>query len=523
MQAEQKTLWRLRWRTIPGERARTDRDLLSACADLYSTSYGVWGPCGSRPGEHITRTPSDISKLLASSDSFLAVAELPDGSIVGYCVAVFAELHERGRIAWVSQLVVGEAYRNEGIATNLLFSIWQFSDRYAWGLVTANPYAVRALESATRRPCRLSEIRKHGNEVLAQLGDDVPYLPPQLESDGTHLRAVVDTHFYVSHDNVDEMRARAARGERPWALGNIAEGEEWFACTFASQSPVPLPPQRLEAILIGADRVWMDAFARMTLDGEHRWRASTTEEIEFVLSRIDLPRQASVLDVGCGDGRHAVALADHGLHVEGLDVVPALIDRARTQAGDRGGISFTVADAREPLPGKMVDLALLLYDVLGASANPNDDLVLLKNVTARLKPGASLVLSVMNAGPTAGRIPVDQMPKTDVEFVEALERLAPSNTMERSGDIFDPSLLLYYRGIYYRKEQFLQLENYLPSEHVVRDLRYSSNSLAMLIEAADLEIDDLRPVQSGHWNRDPMLVESDPDAKELLVIAHKPV
>lgn len=461
-----------------------------------------------------------MAELLASPDSFLAAAELPDGEIVGYCVAVYAEAPEvGGRIAWVSQLVVGEAFRNEGIATNLLYSIWQFSDRYAWGMVSASPYAIRALESATRRVCRLSEIRKHGNEVLRQLRGHVSYLPERLEEEDGLLRAVVDTEFFVSHKNLDDERRRAARGERPWPLGDISEGEEWFGCTFASQPPMPLPPEKLEEILVGADRVWMDAFARMTLDENHRWRAHSDTEARFIQKRLNLKTEASVLDIGCGDGRHVAALAKAGIRGEGVDAVGELIQRAQERYGSSPLVKLSVADGRELLRGPAVDAVLLLYDVLGASANRRDDLRILSSAATRLKKDGRLLLSVMNAGATAGRIPNDQRPKTDLEFLQALERLPPSNTMEESGDIFNPKLLLEYKDVYYRKEQFLQMEDFLPSEHVVRDLRYTASSLRNLLEDAKFVVDEVIPVQAGHWDRRPALDEDDPRAKELLAIA----
>lgn len=516
----QAVLWRLQWRTLRGERARSEPQLLERCADLYSTSYGVWGARGKRPGEHIKRTAADVAELLASPDSFLAVAELPDGEIVGYCVAVYAEAPKgEGRIAWVSQLVVGEPFRNEGIATNLLYSIWQFSDRYAWGMVSASPYAIRALESATRRICRLSEIRKHGNEILEQLRGHVSYLPERLEEEEGLLRAVVDTEFFVSHQNLGAERRRAARGERRWTLGDIEEGEEWFGCTFASQPPMPLPPEKLEEILIGADRVWMDAFARMTLNENHRWRAHSDEESAFIQARLNLKAGDSALDIGCGDGRHAAELAKAGIRAEGVDVVGALIEKAQESYRELQLLRLAVADAREPLSGPAVDAVLLLYDVLGASASRLDDLQILRNASARLKPGGRIALSVMNAGATAGKIPEEQQPKDDLEFLKALENLPPSNTMEESGDIFNPELLLEYKDVYYRKEQFLQMEDFLPSEHVVRDLRYSPSSLTSLLAEAGLQVEELLPVQAGHWGRRPALDDLDPRAKELLVIA----
>jgi SAM-dependent methyltransferase len=419
----------------------------------------------------------------------------------------------------VSQLVVGQAYRNQGIATNLLYSVWQFSDRYAWGMVTASPYAVRALESATRRTCRVSEIRKHGNDVLRQLAGHVRYLPERLQEEEGKIRAVVDTRFFVSHENLENERRNAARGARRWNLGGIREGEEWFACTFASQAPIPLPPEKLEEILVGADRVWMDAFARMTLDQEHKWRRHASQEIDFLRSRLQLSPGARVLDLGCGDGRHAAELARSGFFVEAIEVVPALVARGREQVGTIPRVAFAQADAREPIPGPKLDLVVLLYDVLGASAKRADDLSILRNAAVRLHPGGYLVVTVMNAGVTAGQIPSERRPQTPVDFLRALELLPPSNTMERSGDVFDPDLLLEYQGVYYRKEQFLEMEDYLPSEHVVRDLRYTTTSLAALLEEAGFEVMDLRPVQAGKWDLEPPLDMHDLRAKELLAIA----
>lgn len=51
-----------------------------------------------------------------------------------------------------------------------------------------------------------------------------------------------------------------------------------------------------------------------------------------------------VLDVGCGTGDNAIALADRGHEVWGIDAAPTAIERARAKAGDRR-IELRVHDA----------------------------------------------------------------------------------------------------------------------------------------------------------------------------------
>jgi SAM-dependent methyltransferase len=67
----------------------------------------------------------------------------------------------------------------------------------------------------------------------------------------------------------------------------------------------------------------------------------------------ELPPSGPVLDVGCGSGDHAIALARRGLHVVGVEIVAEAIAQARAKAqalspelAER--LDFQVADALRP-------------------------------------------------------------------------------------------------------------------------------------------------------------------------------
>ena len=136
--------------------------------------------------------------------------------LIGYCIALRFETAE-GPVAWITQLVVASNYRKAGVATHMMFSIWQFSDCWAWGLVTANPFAVRALETATRRSCRASAIAELGQDVLTKLATLVSYIPSEFVEDASGRQLpVVDTAFFVDHSDLPKMLKGAARKKRPW-------------------------------------------------------------------------------------------------------------------------------------------------------------------------------------------------------------------------------------------------------------------------------------------------------------------
>jgi malonyl-CoA O-methyltransferase len=60
-------------------------------------------------------------------------------------------------------------------------------------------------------------------------------------------------------------------------------------------------------------------------------------------------RRLSVLDVGCGTGRHALRLAAAGAVVHALDFSPAMLHQARQKAGAEK-VAFQIHDLSEPLP-----------------------------------------------------------------------------------------------------------------------------------------------------------------------------
>lgn len=97
----------------------------------------------------------------------------------------------------------------------------------------------------------------------------------------------------------------------------------------------------------------VDAFLKVvdpTIEVEDQVN-SEKEEREALLPIFGAPAGGSVLDLTCGSGNQALALASIGWQVSGLDLTPALLNIARARALKTGvSLRLEQHDARAPLP-----------------------------------------------------------------------------------------------------------------------------------------------------------------------------
>lgn len=490
--------------------------LLQECSELYAAHYGTWGEKGPRPGQQVRQRPEKIRELLASNDAQLAIAR-EAGRLVAYAAAVRPSIPGSGKISWVTQLVVHTDFRKGGIATRLLFAFWQFSDHFAWGLVTANPFAVRALEKATRRrvlPTRAS----HSVEAILQAGRLIPYIRNDSLVDCNEGSSAINTEFFVDHSGVPDLVSQASRNER-WLLGDLQDGWEWFAFTFRDQKQFPLGSEELKEMLKISDEQTAEAYARMTLDDNHKWRGHATYEAQFVWQTCGLHVGSRVLDLGCGDGRHVLALASMGASAVGVDYVDARVESAKKAAEEKSiAARFLVSDARVASLGEKFDCVICLYDVVGSYADNADNLRIVQVAASHAAVNGFVMISVMNFELTKH---VATMIFSVVQEPDRLLSLGPGDKMEASGNIFDPDYFMLDLDdqVVYRKEQFSRGSN-LPAEMLVRDRRFRAAEIEAMCKDSGLHVEWSRYVKLGEWDKplDPI----DPKAKEILVLCRKP-
>lgn len=115
--------------------------------------------------------------------------------------------------------------------------------------------------------------------------------------------------------------------------------------------------------------------------------------VDAVLSRS--PR--TVLDIGCGEGWLARALAEHGVSAVGVDVVPALIEQARKA----GGGEFMISSYEDIAAGRLdvsVDLVVANFSLIGKESVEG----VIRRAPSLLNSGGYLVIQTLHPVASCG-------------------------------------------------------------------------------------------------------------------------
>jgi SAM-dependent methyltransferase len=117
-------------------------------------------------------------------------------------------------------------------------------------------------------------------------------------------------------------------------------------------------------------------------------------DVARIISALEVPAGAHVLDLGCGPGAHALAFAARGYAVTGVDRTGRLLERAEAASLDRGlNAEWVQADMREFRRPAAFDLVCSLYTSFGYFDDRRNRRVL-ENVLVSLKPGGALMLDL---------------------------------------------------------------------------------------------------------------------------------
>ena len=126
------------------------------------------------------------------------------------------------------------------------------------------------------------------------------------------------------------------------------------------------------------------------------WTEDTENQVEFIIKTMQLCGGERILDLACGYGRHALALARRGFDVVGVDFTPSYIDDAISNAPPNA--RFICADIRDVGFEGEFDVVLNMGGgAIGYFETDEENLKTFDVIARALKPGGKHFMDVCNA------------------------------------------------------------------------------------------------------------------------------
>ncbi len=229
--------------------------------------------------------------------------------------------------------------------------------------------------------------------------------------------------------------------------------------------------------------------------------AGTIGEVDFIEKEIHFNREALILDIGCGTGRHSLELARRGYNITGFDLSSSMIGKAKALALKEGlKIDFQIRDARDFNFNESFDLAIMICE--GAFPLMETDEMnfsILKNACNSLKPAGKLILTTLN-----GLFPLFHSVK---EFMDKCDNLGQS-----SGNTFD---LMTFRDL-----SVYEIEDDQGNKKSLKcnERYYVPSEMSWLLKSAGFKKADIFGCKLGAFSRDNVLTAED---FEMLAVSEK--
>jgi len=204
----------------------------------------------------------------------------------------------------------------------------------------------------------------------------------------------------------------------------------------------------------------------------------TVREVDFLVEEIQLPAGSSIIDIGCGTGRHSIELAKRGLKVTGIDISEGMLKEAEKTSRDANvKVRFIKADAVKFRTDEKFDAAVCLcegaFALLGIDENPEEhDLKILRNIHSCLKPGAKFILTTLNG----------------------LKMIRKYNEDDVKNGVFDPFSITETHPMEY--------ESGMGTEKViVIEKGYTGLELKYLLKLSGFKVENIWGGTAGNWGR----------------------
>lgn len=216
---------------------------------------------------------------------------------------------------------------------------------------------------------------------------------------------------------------------------------------------------------------------------------SVPDDVPFYIGRLPSSR-SRVLELGCGTGRVALALAPHCASVHGVDLSESMLEIARDKAAAAGlteRVRLDVADISDLRLAERYDFIIAPFRVLQTLESDAQVAGLLRGIREHLEPGGRCILNVFMPMFDAEAMRTDWVTDEERLFWEVDTPEGPVACFDRRVRIDAERLVLYPEIVYrrYAGDEVVE-EAVLP---IVMKCYYP-HELTALVESAGFDVLD---------------------------------
>lgn len=143
----------------------------------------------------------------------------------------------------------------------------------------------------------------------------------------------------------------------------------------------------------------------------NRSEKEATEFIDALIDELTPAANSTMLDLGCGAGRHAKHLASKGFDVTGLDLAASSIRNAKKYGKEN--LRFARHDMRDPFGKNRFDYVFNFFTSFGYFQNDEENHQVVRNIYHALKPGGLLILDYLNVAWCEERLIAEEAKEID--------------------------------------------------------------------------------------------------------------
>lgn len=139
------------------------------------------------------------------------------------------------------------------------------------------------------------------------------------------------------------------------------------------------------------------------------------------------PDTKTILELGCGTGKHAKLLSEQGYEIYGIDLSEEMLEQAKTL-----GINCEVGDVRTFRMNKQFDTVISLFHIVSYQTTDEDVLNFFETASSHLDSNGLIIFDIWYKPAVLNQLPEKRIKELENDEIKAVRHCNPNHIKEKS-------------------------------------------------------------------------------------------